>query len=193
MQLSTPFNPSPPANQEAEMVPDIDQLAMAHARAVFSAAYRVTGNIAQAEDVQQNVFVRLLEKPPRSQVDNWAAYLGAMATRAAIDELRRGTRWQRLADTFLASRKSPEAMPSEALDEATRANHLRQALGRIPKRQAECFAMRFFDGMDLDAIAQALGVTPNVVSVSLNRATHSLRSRIKSIESSTTEPLENRS
>ncbi len=193
MQLSTSFNPSPPAIQEAEMAPDIDQLAMAHGRKVFFAAFRVTGNTAQAEDVQQNVFVRLLEKPPRSEIENWAAYLCAMATRAAIDELRRGTRWQRLADTFLSSRKSPEAMPPEALDEVTRANHLRRALGRIPKRQAECFAMRFFDGMDIDAIAQALGVTPNVVSVSLNRATHSLKHRIELIESGTTESLENRS
>ena len=50
---------------------DIDPLAIAHGHAVFRAAFRVIGVRAQAEYVQKNVFVRLIEKPPRQQIENW--------------------------------------------------------------------------------------------------------------------------
>lgn len=165
------------------MVPDIDKLALAHGRAVFSAAYRVLGDVGLAEDVQQGVFVRLLEKAPRHDVEHWAAYLCSMATRAAIDELRRRQRWQGLVERFRAGGDASEPLPPEVLDRATRAWRLRQALGRLPKRQAQCFALRFFDGLSLDDIAQSLAVTTNVVSVALNRATHSLRRHVEAFES----------
>jgi len=168
------------------MAPDIDQLVLAHGRAVFHAAFRVLGDPALAEDVQQGVFVRLLEKPPRDDVEHWAAYLCAMATRSAIDELRRRKRWQRLAERFGVAGQTEELLPAEVLDRSTRARQLRQALARLPKRQAECFALRFFDGRSLDEIARLLGVSNNVVSVALNRATHSLRRHIKALESTRT-------
>lgn len=165
------------------MAPDIDQLAQAHGRAVFLAAYRVLGDAGLAEDVQQSVFVRLLEKPPHREVDHWAAYLCTMSTRAAIDELRRRQRWRRLAEQFRVIGDPTEPMPQEVLDEATRASRLRRMLGCLPKRQSECFALRFLHGLSIDDIARSLTVSPNVVSVALNRATHSLRRRIEALES----------
>lgn len=164
------------------MAPDIDQLAQAHGRAVFLAACRVLGDAGLAEDVQQGVFLRLLEKPPRGDVEHWAAYLCAMATRAAIDELRRRQRWQRLAVNFRLAGDPVDALPPDVLDQATRASRLRRALGRLPKRQAECFALRFFDGLSLKDIARSLAVSTNVVSVALHRATHSLRRYVESLE-----------
>jgi RNA polymerase sigma-70 factor (ECF subfamily) len=168
----------------AEMAPDIDQLAQAHGRAVFHAAYRVLGDAAQAEDVQQGVFVRLLESPPRGEVDHWGAYLSAMATRAAIDEIRRRQRWQRLVERFRFVAAPNEPMPQEVLDDEARAGHLRRALARLPRRQAECFALRFFEGLSIEAIGHSLSVTPNAVSVSLNRATQALKRQIEVFESS---------
>jgi len=166
-----------------EIALDIDQLAQAHGRTVFNAAYRVLGDAAQAEDVQQGVFMRLLEKPPRGEVEHWGAYLGAMATRAAIDEIRRRQRWQRLAERFRLVAGPSEPLPQEVLDDEARANRLRMALARLPRRQAECFALRFFDGQSLEAIAESLSVTRNVVSVSLNRATNALKRQIEAFES----------
>jgi RNA polymerase sigma-70 factor (ECF subfamily) len=184
MLLQSPHNHPPPLNQEDEMAPDVDRLAMAHGRSVFSAAYRVLGDAGLAEDIQQGVFLQVLEKPPRREIEHWGAYLCSIATRAAIDELRRRHRWQRLALRFGVDGESLEPLPQDVLDEATRARRLRRALARLPRRQAECFALRFFDGLALDDIARSLGVTNNVVSVALNRATHSLRRHVESLESS---------
>ena len=66
--------------------PDVNALARGYGRAVYLAAYRVLGDASQAEDVQQDVFLRLIEKSP-ADVDSWPAYLAAMATRQAIDRL----------------------------------------------------------------------------------------------------------
>lgn len=190
MQAQSPHNHSPPVDQEVEMAPDIDQLAQAQGRAVFSAAYRVLGDAALAEDVQQGVFVRLLERPPARPVDHWPGYLCAMATRAAIDELRRRQRWQRFGERFGLGAASPEPLPPEVLDGARRARCLRRAIARLPRRQAECFALRFLESQSLDDIAQALSVSTNVVSVALHRATKTLRRHIEAVES--TEPFESR-
>lgn len=174
------------------MAPDVDQLALAHGRSVFLAAYRVLGDAGLAEDIQQGVFVRLLEKPPRQEVEHWAAYLCAMATRAAIDEIRRRQRWQRFAERIRPNDRAEQPLPPDALDESMRAHRLRRALGRLPKRQVECFALRFFDGMSLDEIAESLAVTANVVSVALHRATHSLQRHIEAFESTKSGNQENK-
>ena len=96
-------------------------------------------------------------------------------------------RWQRLTGSWLANRVSSDPQPAAALDDQLRAQSLRMALGRIPRRQAECFALRFFDGLELAEIAEALSITPNAVSVSLNRAVEAIRQRLAAIESSAQE------
>lgn len=183
MPLHSPHNHSPPLEHGTAMAPDIEQLAQAHGRAVFHAAYRILGDAGLAEDVQQGVFVRLLENPPRADVDHWGGYLTAMATRAAIDEIRRRQRWHRLAERFRVTPKPAEPLPQDVFDGAARAGRLRRALAMLPRRQAQCFALRFFDGLSLEAIAESLSVTPNAVSVSLNRATNALKQRIEAFES----------
>lgn len=183
MPLHSPHNHFPPKDQGMPMAPDIEHLAQAHGRAVFHAAYRVLGDSAQAEDVQQGVFMRMLENPRRAKVDHWGAYLCAMATRLAIDEIRRGQRWQRVAERFRVLPKAAEPLPQEVLADDARADRLRRALALLPRRQAQCFALRFFDGLSLEAIAESLSVTSNAVSVSLNRATKALKQRIDANES----------
>ena len=74
--------------------PDVNALARGYGRTVYLAAWRVLGDAGQAEDVQQDVFLRLLETPP-GDVASWPAYLAAMATRQAIDRLRSRQRWRR--------------------------------------------------------------------------------------------------
>jgi DNA-directed RNA polymerase specialized sigma24 family protein len=77
-------------------------LAVAYGRQVFHVAHRLFSNTSQAEDVQQEVFLRVLGKPP-AEVASWAAYLSAMATRISIDRLRRHTRWRHLLPIWVAS------------------------------------------------------------------------------------------
>ena len=154
-------------------LPDVSALARSYGRTVFLAAYRVLGDAGQAEDVQQDVFLRLIEKPP-TDVASWPAYLAAMATRQAIDRLRSRQRWRRLQPLWKAVAPDPVDSTQQDAEQAERARRLRAALARLKPRHAECFVLRHLHGLDTAAIAHATGLTPNHVGVCLHRATQAL-------------------
>jgi RNA polymerase sigma factor (sigma-70 family) len=167
-----------PPVTEIHPAADAATLARSYGRQVFQAAFRVLGDEAAAEDVQQDVFLRLLEGGSAADVDSWPAWLCAAATRLAIDRLRRQHRWWRLLPGWKAAQ--PESMPS-AEDEAAaheRTVRMRTALARLKPREAECFVLRHVQGLDIGAIAAATQMSPNHVSVTLHRATRSLAARL---------------
>jgi RNA polymerase sigma-70 factor, ECF subfamily len=166
--------------------PDVAQLAQLHGRLVFQAAYRVLGHASQAEDLQQDVFLRLLEKPV-ADVAFWPAYLTTLTVRMAIDRLRRSQRWYRLLPAWRAV--APEEFDSTEQNavQAERARLLRQALGRLKPREAECFTLCHVQGMDIATVARSTGMSANHVSVSLHRATRALEALLGDTETPTTE------
>ncbi len=164
--------------------PDVASLARAYGRTVFMSAYRVLGDTGQAEDVQQEVFLRLLEKPV-GDISSWPAFLTTLTVRTAIDRLRSRQRWKRLLPKWRAS--APEAFDSTEHDaiQLERAQRLRAALCVLKSREAECFTLRYVQGMDIPAIAQATGMTSNHVGVSLHRATRALEARLGETQTTT--------
>ncbi len=151
----------------------VAQLAREHGRTVFIAAYRVLGRQAEAEDVQQDVFMKLLERPP-AQVESWPAMLTTLAVRMAIDRHRRQRRWQRLLPAWIAQTEHAAESAERHADRSLQADRLRQAVRRLRKRDAECFTLRCIEGMDIGLIAETTGMTANHVSVCLHRATRTL-------------------
>jgi RNA polymerase sigma factor (sigma-70 family) len=150
---------------------DVAALARQYGPAVFRAAWRVLGTRAVAEDVQQQVFLRLIESPPRN-VESWPAYLTTMSTRLAIDHLRRQRRWRLLAPLWKAD--EPTDSPAEDAERAEASRFMRAALARINARDAACFVMRHLHGLAPAAIGAALGISENHVSVSVHRARKAL-------------------
>ncbi len=150
---------------------DVAALARTYGPTVFRAAWRITGSRASAEDVQQQLFLRLIEKPPRS-VESWPAYLTTSATRLAIDHLRRQQRWRFLAPLWKADDEADSPVEDAEREEASR--FMRAALRRINARDATCFLMRHLHGLAPAAIGAALGISENHVSVSVLRARKAL-------------------
>lgn len=164
---STPMSAAPEHAEVAE-------LARRYGPQVYRVAQRLLGDVAQAEDVQQDVFLKLLEGGAVA-VASWPAYLTTLATRMAIDRMRRQQRWRRLLPLWLQQAPTVSGCTeSERLD-AERAQLLRVALGRLKARDAECFALRYLQGLEIAEVATALGITANLVSVILHRATAALR------------------
>ncbi|HET9483420.1 MAG TPA: sigma-70 family RNA polymerase sigma factor [Xanthomonadales bacterium] len=153
---------------------DLADLARTHGRHVYLTAYRVLGDSGLAEDVQQDVFMRLLENVP-DDVQSWPAFLAALATRLAIDRLRRRARWRNLLPRWLVGAPQPQDTTEQVAVDAERAAQLRGALAKLGGRDAECFALRYVEGFDVPDIAAALGISTNLVSVTLHRAKQKLR------------------
>src|SRR6059058_4613144 len=76
--------------QEGPVGPRLDQIFADHKDLVFRTAYRITGNAADAEDVLQTVFLRLLRRDPAApaEIGNPESYLRRSAVNAALDVVR---------------------------------------------------------------------------------------------------------
>ncbi len=171
MPIPIPIHPA--MLSEPGVNADLATLARTYGELVYRAAYRVLGDAALAEDVQQEVFLRVLEAPTPA-VASWPAYLTALSVRRAIDTLRRQQSWRRwLPGWTQQSAVSSASVESEVLDEE-RTRRLRKALTRLRPQLAECFLLRCVHGLELTEIANALGLGVNHVSVNLNRATRQL-------------------
>ena len=68
---------------------DLERIFGEHHGLVFRAAYRITGNASDAEDVLQTVFLRLLKREPEAEpVGHMASFLHRAAVNAALDLMR---------------------------------------------------------------------------------------------------------
>jgi RNA polymerase sigma factor (sigma-70 family) len=165
--------PALPQNLAMTVAPidEVAAIARQYGPTVFRAAWRILGSRAAAEDVQQQLFLRLIESPPKA-VQSWPAFLTASATRLAIDVLRRNHRWRLLAPLWKTD--EPEDSPAEDAERAESARFMRRALARLNARDASCFVMRHFHDLAPAAIGAALGMTENHVSVAVHRARKTL-------------------
>lgn len=154
-----------------------------HAATVFRTAYRITGNASDAEDVLQTVFLRLsrrLERPPDLS-RGAGAYLRRAATNAALDLVTSARARTTTALEAVPDHLTQDAAPRPDAVHAGRelARRLRAALGRLNRRSAEMFALRYFDDLDNAAIARLYDTTPGTVAVTLHRARSRLADELR--------------
>ena len=159
------------AAMSGETTDDIAALARLYGPRVLQAAWRVLDSRAAAEDIQQQLFLRLIESPPKA-VQSWNAYLTAAATRMAIDVLRRQHRWRLLAPLWRS--EDGQDPTTDHTESSQSERRLRKALARLNERDASCFVMRHVQGMTATDVAQALGLSENNVSVVVHRARKAL-------------------
>src|ERR1700761_8908922 len=70
-------------------VKDLERIFRENHAMVFRAAYRITGNAGDAEDVLQTVFLRMVKRDPGAEpVGNMASFLHRSAVNAALDVVR---------------------------------------------------------------------------------------------------------
>jgi RNA polymerase sigma-70 factor, ECF subfamily len=144
---------------------------------VFRTAYRITGNAADAEDVLQTVFLRLLRR--RADADamqNEESYLRRAAINASLDVIQ-----TRQSDRTVSLPELVEEPASNSHEEIRPA--LRQALGRamaqLKPRQAEVFVLRFLEGFSNKQIARMLEISQLSVAVIVHRTRLQLRKDLR--------------
>jgi RNA polymerase sigma-70 factor, ECF subfamily len=136
----------------------------AHGRGVYAAALRVLGNPVQAQDVTQEVFLRLWRRPeafdPRR--GELGPYLRLMARSRALDVWREGQAAGRASDRLklvvgrAEQRVDDAPAPAAERDEA-RAT-VRAALDKLPAAQREALVLAYWGGMTADEIARRSNV-----------------------------------
>ena len=157
----------------------ISDLAQQHGKRVFHCAYRLLGDTHLAEDVTQDVFIKLFKKPlsTLSEVKNWPAYLKTIAVLTAIDYLRRN---KRLAEDDLDTSPEKESdSSSHPFSQVLKERDLmlfKQALLQLTEQDAQIYCLRHIEGYSYQEISELMHVSSNSVGVSLHRSQQKLSS-----------------
>jgi RNA polymerase sigma-70 factor, ECF subfamily len=166
---------------KSEPASDLADLFQTHHGRVFRTAQRVTGSAADAEDVLQTVFLRLVKGQEDYDLSrNPEAYLSRAAINASLDLLRSRTRSKVVAleDVNAETLDSGFRNPEVAHADSELQTLVRQAVARLGKTAGEMFVLRYYEGFDNKEIAALLNTSPLVVGVVLHRARTKLRKEI---------------
>ena len=149
-----------------------------HGRLVLSAAYRVLGNRAAAEDVHQDVFTAIWQRWESFNGDtSWPAYLYRCAVRKAIDHAK-ASRKTRSIDAISEPADTTGGADNRAITTEIK-DKLTDCIGKLPARQAEVFVMNRIEGKNYSQIAEVLECTPQTARVHMHRALTQLAKEFK--------------
>jgi RNA polymerase sigma-70 factor, ECF subfamily len=167
----------PPRPGETEL----ETLFQSHHDRVFRTAHRITGSPADAEDVLQTVFLRLVKgKETYDLSENPEAYLSRAAINASLDLMRSRSRAKLVgigdvdAELLESRFQSPEVQHADRELQTL----IRQAVAGLGKTAGEMFVLRYYEGYDNREIAKMLDTSQMVVGVVLHRARTKLRKEI---------------
>jgi RNA polymerase sigma-70 factor, ECF subfamily len=159
----------------------IEKIFIAHHDRVYRAAYRVTGNASDAEDVLQTVFLRLLRNQhDLESVEDAGNYLHRAGINAALDVVRGRRAAVPLEDSVIPAESNRGWSPDRAHDTAEIRNWLRRAVAQLHPTAAEMFALRYFEGFDNSEVAKMMNTTEGTVAVTLHRTRTRLQREIQS-------------
>jgi RNA polymerase sigma-70 factor (ECF subfamily) len=142
-------------------------------------AVRQLGSIQDAEDIVQDVFVRLFIAERDDPILQYGPYLFRSVGNACTDLRRRRARLAGLSDEMAFDRLSNAGPgPPEAAQVAEEQGRAEAMLRRLPTEQAETIRLRVFDGLSLDEIASVLDCPINTVSSRLRYGFQKLRKAV---------------
>jgi RNA polymerase sigma factor (sigma-70 family) len=161
---------------------DLSQLFGEHHRRVLRAAYRITGSMADAEDVTQAVFLRLASA--NGPVTNAGSYLYRAAINGALDLLRRrkAASTEPLEGAAGIASTGPGSSPEATASSRQLGDFLRLAIGELAPRAAEMFTLRYVEELGNREIAALMGTSQAVVAVTLHHARSRLKKRLTEFE-----------
>ena len=172
--------PTMPAVETRQRLSDLFQM---HHRRVLMAAYRITGSMADAEDVAQSVFLRLTASDELA-LGNAGSYLYRAAINGALDLLRRRntTAGEPLDSVSDAVAHGHGTQPETEAANRQLVSWLRSALGELSPRAAEMFTLRYIEELDNREIAALMHTSQAVVAVTLHQTRSKLKKRLREME-----------
>jgi RNA polymerase sigma-70 factor, ECF subfamily len=140
-------------------------------------AYRITGQMAEAEDVRQRVFLKLLEASGSvRRPEQFAAWIRRAAVNTALSALRRVKRREGLNRRLGEQRATAdEAQLEDPLIADEQARRLADALVQLEPEARALLSLRFDDDLTFAEIAAVLGEPASTIKSRLARAVSRLR------------------
>ena len=170
------------------------ELVRRYGDSVLGYLMRMSNNREQAEDLFQETFKRVHEKAYTFRGDHFKPWLFKIATRVAIDNLRRRSRLrvvslnQKLdcADTEeqelgAVAVADDSYEPSDEAIKAEQAELVQQAIQSLPKRQRATLVLAYYQQLSYPEVATVLGCSIGTVKTQMYRALRKLAKRLPDI------------
>ena len=155
-----------------------------YGRLIFSLALHIVGDPSAAEEITQDVFMRVWEKAgtydsAKAKVITW---LSRIARNQAIDVLRRhARRGEHERETREYLKQGAERIDRDPVENAELAHQreeVRAAVAALPENQQRALSLAFFQGLTHQQIAATLGEPLGTVKTRIRDAMQKLRSRL---------------
>ena len=156
-----------------------EQIVLLHQKNAWSAAYRFLGHHAEAEDVAQEAFLRILGAAPRYRpTASFRTYLYRVVTRLCLDRARKA---RPVVANDLADTATDDHSTLNEMIERDRDRAVRRALASLPSRQRMAIVLRYFEGLACRQVASAMQLSPKAVERLLARARNTLQKLLKDL------------
>ncbi len=155
-----------------------------HSSAVLGVARRVTQNRALAEEILQEVFLRLWRAPERFDGSRGAlrSFLLMESNGRSIDAIRSDVSRQGVElRTAPAERTAPDPVAAEVWDGAM-AEHLREALDDLPESERDAIELAFFGHHPYKTVAVILGLPEGTVKSRIRSGLQRMRDRLVAVD-----------
>jgi RNA polymerase sigma-70 factor (ECF subfamily) len=154
-----------------------------HMNRVYSLVYRMVCNKEEAEDLTQEVFLKVFNNLKKyEQQAAFSTWLYRIATNTALDALDKSKRRPQAAPPvkgrdrteeetdLLSLQPSPEAGPEDTMIRAELRECISRVLKKLDKDQARMLVLRDFNDLSYDEISQALGAGLSAVKMRIHRS-----------------------
>lgn len=155
-------------------------LVQQHQQMIHALTYRMTGSMADAEDLAQDAFVRAYRQLDRFRGDSkFSTWLCRIAVNACLNWRRREGRRDEVHERWANEALPPERSHSDESGESEHSEKVQAALNRLPAKQRAAIVLTVYQEMNHADAARVLGCTEATISWRVFAARKKLRSWLK--------------
>jgi RNA polymerase sigma-70 factor (ECF subfamily) len=176
-----PVSPEPvsaePVSAEPWVPPTWQEVVEQHSARVYRLAYRLTGNVHDAEDLTQEVFVRVFRSLSTYTPGTFEGWLHRITTNLFLDQVRRKKRirFDALAEDADSRMPGREPDPSRAYDDTHLDDDIQAALDALSPDFRAAVVLCDIEGLTYEEIAATLGIKLGTVRSRIHRGRAQLR------------------
>jgi|WetSurMetagenome_2_1015567.scaffolds.fasta_scaffold46163_2 RNA polymerase sigma-70 factor, ECF subfamily len=169
-----------------------NQLFALHTRAVVNFAYRFVHNRGMAEELAQEIFLRVYEAAAGYQAQaKFTTWLYRIATNACLNEIRKphvraalkneekNGDAARCVNSHAGSVRDSATCPDLLLERQAISNALRHALGQLPEKQRAAFILNKYQELSYGEVAETMKISEKAVKSLIHRAKETLAEKLK--------------
>lgn len=159
-------------NNTLEIGQKLEAMFLKHYKEWCLLSYSYTRNMAESEDVVQDVFIKILNRKQQNEIKDLKNYISISVRNTTLKKIQRTKRLEEINDDIL-----PSSAPSyeEYLIDVENKAKVQEAVEVLPIKSKKVFELCVLEGIKYQSAAEVLGISINTVKFHLKKAFKILR------------------